>query len=303
MTNTIPDSQNQPSNLKLLRARQRTYSLATQILVLQLALTLAVPLAGAIIAAFKPEAKPYVAGLSLVILLLDILWLDRQQKNLLKRAAKIAEQFDCAVLDIPWNEFVVGERVEAEDIHSAAKKYAGAHDDSKIRDWYPPAAGALPLSMGRIICQRTNLRYDSRLRISYANWIRAGAICIVLGLFLYGLANNLTLTAWVLTLAPAAPVLAWTGREFYRQRDSTEPSEKLLKEARKFWNEALVNACADDICLTKSRELQNAIYARRASSPMIFPLVYRIRRASLEDEMHEGAADFIGQYENSIKKK
>jgi hypothetical protein len=299
MANLIPEHQNAAPQLKFLRARQQLYASATTFLVLQLFLTLLVPLAGAILAAFRPDAKPYVAAAALTVLLLDILVLDRQQKTLLKRAAKIAEQFDCAVLELPWNEFTVGERVETEEIHSAAKMYAKRHDDKLLRDWYPPEVGTIPLSMARIICQRTNLHYDRRLRVSYGNVILTGASCVVLAIWIYGLANNLSITAWVLTMAPAIPVLAWACREFYRQRDSAEPLEKLLREARKFWNEALSNGCEESYCLTKSREFQDAIYSRRAGSPLIFPLVYRLRRSSLEDEMHEGAADFLRQYAQS----
>lgn len=296
MANSIPERQNEEDQLKLLRARQQTYARATRFLVAQLSVTLVVPLVGAVLAVVHPAVKPYVAAASLIVLLLDILWLDRRQKTLIKRSAKIAEQYDCAVLELPWNEFTVGDRIESEEIHSAARAYAKHHDDAHLRDWYPVEVGALPLSLARIVCQRTNLHYDRRLRTMYGNAIRAGAIVIVLVMALYGLAQNLSITAWVLTMAPAAPVLSWAGREFYRQHDTAEPLEKLLREARKFWNDALFNGCDDNQCLARSREFQNAIYSRRSSSPLVFPLVYRFRRAQLEDEMHDGANDFLKQY-------
>ncbi|HWH58002.1 MAG TPA: S-4TM family putative pore-forming effector [Terriglobales bacterium] len=299
MANSIPKRQNEEDQLRFLRARQQTYAQATRFLLAQLVVTLLVPLVGAVLAIIHPPAKPYVAAASLVVLLLDILWLDRRQKTLVKRAAKIAEHYDCAVLELPWNEFTVGDRIEAEEIHSAAKAYAKHHDDTRLRDWYPIEVGALPLLLGRIVCQRTNLHYDRRLRTMYGDAIRAGAIFVVLVMVIYGLAQNLSITAWVLTMAPAAPVLAWAGREFYRQHDTAEPLEKLLREARKFWNDALFNGCDESQCLIRSREFQNAIYSRRSSSPLVFPLVYRFRRAQLEDEMHDGAADFLKQYEQA----
>ncbi len=297
--NLLPEHQNAEPQLKLLRARQQLYASATTFLILQLFLTLLIPLVGTVLAAFRPDTKPYVAAAALTVLLLDILLLDRQQKRLLKRAAKVAEQFDCTVLELPWNEFTVGDRIETEEVHSAAKAYAKSHNDKLLLDWYPPEVGTIPLSMARIICQRTNLHYDRRLRVSYGNIILTSASCVALAIWIYGLANNLSMTSWVLTMAPVAPVLAWAGREFYRQRDTAEPLEKLLREARKFWNEALSNGCNESYCLIKSREFQDAIYSRRASSPLVFPLVYRFRRASLEDEMHEGAADFLKQYQQS----
>jgi len=299
MANSIPERQNEEDQLKFLRARQQTYAQATRFLVVQLVVTLLVPLLGAVLAIVNPPAKPYVAAASLIVLLLDILWLDRRQKTLIKRAAKLAEQYDCAVLDLPWNEFTVGERIESEEIHTAAKAYTRHHDDTRLLDWYPVEVGALPLSLARIVCQRTNLHYDRRLRTMYGDGIRAGAVFVVLAMAIYGLVQNLSVTAWVLTMAPTAPVLAWAGREFYRQRDTAEPLEKLLREARKFWNDALFNGCDENQCLARSREFQNAIYSRRSSSPLVFPLVYRFRREQLEDEMQDGAADFLKQYEQA----
>jgi hypothetical protein len=154
MANSIPERQNEEPQLKLLRARQQLYSHATTLLVVQLVLTLLVPLAGAILAAFRPDAKPYVAAAALTVLLLDILLLDRQQKTLLKRAAKIAEQFDCAVLELPWDEFTVGERIETEEIHSAAKAYAKSHDDKLLRDWYRNPKGGIAEAEDRVAAGR-----------------------------------------------------------------------------------------------------------------------------------------------------
>lgn len=299
MANSIPERQNEEDQLQLLRARQHIYAQATRFLVAQLIITLLLPLLGAILAIFGPSTKPYVAAMSLIILLLDVLWLDRRQKTLIKRAALIGEQYDCAALELPWNEFNVGERVEAEEIHSAAKAYAKHNDDTRLRDWYPPNVGALPLSLARIVCQRSNIHYDRRLRTMYGNSIRAGAIVLVLTIAIYGLAKDLSMTAWVLTMTPAAPILAWAAREFYRQIDSVEPSEKLSREALKFWNDALLHRNDEAQCLTRSREFQDAIYTRRATSPLIFPLVYRFRRAQLEDEMHHGAAEFLKEYEHA----
>jgi SMODS-associating 4TM effector domain len=298
--NQIPVIQNQDSQLKLLRARTQTYARASALMVFQLGLTVVVPVIGAISAMFRAELKPYVAAASLMIIVVDILLLDRYQKVLTKRAAKIGEQFDCSVLEMPWDQFTVGDKVEAEDIHSAAKTYASRHNDSALRGWYPEAVGTVPLHLARIICQRTNLRYDSRLRRSFGFIIKVGSYCLVIALVVSGLIQNLSMTAWVLTLAPATPILAWAGREYYRQFDTAEVLDSLMKEAKKLWVDTLAGRCTVDHCLRTSREFQNAIYNRRANSPLVLPFLYRFKRLTLEDEMNEGAAEFIREYKNSL---
>jgi len=291
--NTIPTLQNEEEAIKLLRARTQVYASASKMMVLQLLLTVVFPVASAVLAIVWPGLRASVAAASLAIVIVDPLVLDHRYKMLMKRAAKIAEQFDCTVLGLPWDQFTVGDRVEAEDIHTAAGDYAKRHDDTKLLHWYPESVGAAPLHLARIICQRTNLRYDSQLRRSYGVIIKVVALILFGGLFVSALVQNLSVADWVLSMTPATPVLAWAIREYYRQRDTAVLLEDLLKEARKLWARALAGQCDADECLHRSREFQNAIYTRRATSPLILPLLYRLKRSRLEDEMNEGAAAFL----------
>ena len=295
--NRISTVQNEPLQLKLLCARTHLYAIASRLLVLQLLLTVAAPVLGAILAMFHPEVKSYVAAFSLFVLVLDSLVLDRAQKLRITRAAKIAEQFDCTVLELPWDQFTAGDKAEPEDIHSAAKALGFPAAPVRLKDWYPVAVGSLPIHIARIVCQRTNLRYDSRLRHSFNTVIKVASFLLVGGLVVSGLVENLKLTEWIITLAPATPILSWAAREYYRQLDTAESIEGVMKEAKSVWLEALAGSCDADHCLSKSREFQNAIYNRRSNSPLVLPLLYRLKRSTLEDEMNEGAADYVRQYE------
>lgn len=278
-----------------MRARQWTYVVASRLMILQIVLTVVIPVAGAVITLFFPSARPHFAAVALLVLLLDTVVLDRQYKLLLKLAAKLGEKFDCLVLQLPWNSFVVGEEPEAEDIRSASRAWSRRRNDEKLRNWYPVAAGEMPLALGRIVCQRTNLRYDSQLRRSYGTVILVVVAFVTIGLLVAGLAQNLNMTAWILTLAPATPLLSWAGREYFRQRDTADLLEELMKKARAFWARALDGAC-EDACVEESREFQNAIYLRRSTSPLIMPYLYKLKRLRLEDEMNEAANDFLKSY-------
>lgn len=296
-TNAIPERQNEEAHLNLMRARQWTYVLAQRLLITQMLLTILVPVVGAIWSIFQPEARPIVAATALVVLLLDTIFLDREYKLLIKQGAKTGEKFDCAVLNLPWNRFVVGEEPETEDIRAASREWSKRRDDGKLRDWYPLDAGKMPIALGRIVCQRTNLRYDARLRRSFGRIIVAVAGTVMLGLIVAGLAQDLTFTAWILTFVPAMPLLSWAGREFYRQKDAADQLEELWKKATTFWKRALAGECDDDACLQESREFQNAIYLRRATSPLVLPYLYNFKRLTLEDEMNDAAENFLDAYE------
>jgi SMODS-associating 4TM effector domain len=296
VTNPIPARQNEEAALKLMRARQWTYLVAMRLMGAQIVLTVMVPVAAAVTTLTLPDLRPYFAAIALVALLLDTLVLDQHYKTLLKRAAKLGEKFDCIVLDLHWNSFVAGEVPETEDIHTASQSWLQRHDDEGLRDWYPVAAGEMPMALARVICQRTNLRYDSQLRRSYSIVILVTVALVLLGLFAVGLVQDLNFTDWILALAPGMPLLSWAGREYYRQRDTADALVALMGKARGIWQQALDGNCDDDECRSVSRELQNAIYLRRSTAPLVMPRLYKFKRLSLEDEMNNAASNFLEEY-------
>lgn len=292
-TNNIPVRQNEEAQLKLLRARQWTYTVAKVLLVTQLLLTLAVPVAVAVLTLVKPALRPYAAAVSLAVVFVDILLLDRNLKVRLKRAARISEQFDCNVLEMPWEKFTVGEKIEPEDVHAAARAYSIFHKDLCLINWYPEIVGSLPLHLGRLICQRTNLQYDSQLRRSYGAVIKIIAFLLIVGLSIVAFTQNLPPTEWVLTVVPAAPILVWAVREYQRQNDTATHLEGLRKESNKFLDDVLAGEAEPEATSSRSRQLQNAIYLHRASSALILPFIYWFSRPQLEEQMNEGAAELV----------
>ena len=94
-------------------------------------------------------------------------------------------------------------------------------------------------------------------------------------------------------LAPAAPVLIWALRENFRQRDVAEATQIVKSEAETLFESVKAGLCDEAACALKSRELQDAIYRRRSTSPLIFPLIYRSQRTEMEVQMNAGAQALI----------
>lgn len=290
--NAIPVRQNAPEFIRLLRARSQTYRRAVQLQIVQLVLTVAVPVASAILGLLVVEARPYVAALALAITLTDIAVLDRAMKRRLKTAALICEEFDCALLDMPWNRFAAGKRPEPETISEADRRWPNGND--QLVDWYPPILGTAPLHLARIVCQRTNLWYDATLRERYSNVLLIGAVAIVLCLCAAGLIADLSFTDFVVTiLAPSGPLLSWALRDAFKQRDTADAQKIARGEAEALWELASANQCADDDCSRRSREFQNTIFQRRMSNPLLFPMIYKRLRPDMEADMNVGAAELL----------
>lgn len=290
--NNIVQVQNSPEQLTLRKAARTTYDQSMHLALLQVALSVGLPVIGAITTAVFSEARPYVAALALAVTVLDVALLDRKHKQILKRAARFSEKFDCIVLEMPWDEFAAGDPPTPEDTHRAAK----AASANGLTDWYPEAVAAMPLHIARLVCQRSNLRYDSSLRRAYAAIVLALSFVMVAVLIVYGLVIDMPITALALTVTPATPILSWSWREYFRQKDTADVLDDLMGKAQKVWKEALAGHCAVSECLRCSREFQGAIFTRRSSASSILPWFYKIKRLQLEDEMKAAATDFLKQY-------
>jgi hypothetical protein len=198
------------------------------------------------------------------------------------------------VLDLPWNRLVAGRRADPEVIAGAAAKWARHKGDEKLLDWYPPAVAKAPPHLSRIICQRTNLWYDATLRTHYGAWVRGVGLALVLALFFGACWAGLTVSLLVTNvLAPAAPILTWSMREYFRQKDTAEAQVTVKADAEALWDRAKTGQCKVAECTDQSRELQNAIYTRRSTSPLIVPGIYPWRRPEMEAQMNYGAEAFL----------
>lgn len=294
MQNEITTHQDQPRFLRLLRARSETYREASHWQIAQFVLTVIAPLVGAIVAVLSPDTRPYVGAAALVIAMLDSSLIDRIQKQKLKTAARIAEQFDCGLLEMAWNPYAAGKKVEPETIEGAAQRWPNGEE--KLKGWYPSAVAQVPIHLARIICQRTNLWYDGTLREKYSSILLWSAIAIAILLFAEGFAARLSLVDFVaVVMAPATPVLNWALREFFRQRDAVDALKLARAEAEALWAAALNGGCDPAECARRSREFQNTIFSRRTNNPLIFPKIYDWLRPTLENQMNRGAEAYVNE--------
>jgi hypothetical protein len=285
--NTISRDQDTPEFQRLLKARQRVYSDATRYQILQMVLTVALPIAGAALALAFQEARPYVALYGLIATALDVMWIDRIQRQLLKVAAKISEEFDCILLKMPWNSFVAGKREDVETIDAAARRWKDKV--SSIAGWYTGITPTARHPMARLVCQRMNLQYDASLRKKYGIYLIQGAGIVFIALILGAVAKDLKLIDFAAIAATVSPAIFWAMREQFRQSDAAATNEILKGEAEKFLESIRTNGCGDSECETRSRELQDALFQRRVANPLVLPLIYWLMRNELEKQAQAGA--------------
>lgn len=298
--NEITVRQTRDENKLILRARDRSYQAAKLTQGIIVSLSIVLPVLGVLVGPLFPEVRPYVALASLVLLVLETALIDRVQKDRLKRGAKLQEQFDTDVFELPWSKFVAGSHVEPEDVRALSAKPLSAAREGHFDTWYEPCVSQLPLHLARLVCQRTNISYDARLRRKYGGSLLFLTILFGVGLLFAGLAMGLKFPELVMTLfVPFMPVLTWALKERLQQANTAASLTCLGTEWNKIWTRALGGASEAEVT-GDSRDLQDAIYQHREHSPLIFDWVYYRLRATNEDEAHHAAEDLVARAKKAL---
>lgn len=295
----ISATQNQSLNLKRLVAQRYLYSRAKWISCIQAILVSVIPIAATIATAMHSEGRYWGALACLVAIPLEgvfLEWLKRQDRE---RAATIQEDFDCNVLELPWNEVLAGCRPSAEEIHSTSIR-VGQVKENCLENWYPPVVSSLPLHQARIICQRFNCTWDHKLRIQCQIGIWSLLIIICIAAIVVGILSGFyTHELVVYVLAPVSPTLLWAVREARQQRAAADGRQRLQCRLTTLLEQTVRDEMPEDEAASQSRELQNKILLLRSTCPPVFDWVYWWSREDSQQAMEKAAAEIVTRIESS----
>lgn len=298
----IDIEQNKPEPLELLRAQRLFYARAKLYQNLFALLALVLTTAAGVFGANYPAIRPWLGFGSIVVLLLEVGLIARKQKEDCKRAARLQEQFDTEVLKLDWNRLVSGGKVDAEDVRAIAPAPLPDAERRGLENWYEVVIAKLPLPVGRLVCQRTNVAYDMRVRKTYAGILLAFAALLFVALTLIGLYQGLKVEELVLTMyMPALPLVAFALREHRKQGETIETLTTLKGEVEKVWERALAGAPFDELTVA-SRALQDAIYRHRVSNPLVFDWLYDWLRKRNEDLTRHAAEKLVAEAQSRLNR-
>lgn len=293
----IPDEQNSEKQIGRLAAFSLFYQRAKVVAAIQF--TLAVPMAvvSAGIIAYEPKVKVWTTLFALTVALVDALILERIQNYFRKLAARTQEQFDCDLFGLEWRSLRGGEKPEIGDVLHAANRFKKKNSEmSHLKDWYPPAVDKVPLSLARLICQRTNCWWDSSLRKKYANALIAILLLVIVTVIVIALFQHQTVEQMILTVyAPIAPAILWTVREVRRQHDAAEALDKLRSHVERIWASALKGQPTRAELDAAAREIQDSLFDGRSKNPLIFDWINNLVRPSHQISMNAKADEMIAE--------
>ncbi|OYU93831.1 MAG: hypothetical protein CFE21_18910 [Bacteroidetes bacterium B1(2017)] len=292
--NNIPERQNQPKQLERLAAQRELYSSAKKFQIFQIVINIIIPVLLSLLAIKCEEVAPYSAFLGVLFSILDVSFIEQEIKNRREKAAKIQELFDCYVLELPISPLKVITDITVEEIlihyHAHSKIPTNVE---KIRDWYSTAVSNVPLPIARLICQRSNCWWDSRLRKRYS--FSLGVLGVIITLFLgyLGIHEKLSFNNFVLIASSISPFILYIIKQYNDQKEAAKRLDDLVNFSSNIW-ESSFNMDEHEI-LDNSRKLQDEIFDHRSKSPLILDFFYNKLRNKDEEIMNKTADSLVSE--------
>lgn len=289
--------QNSPTQIQRLAAQKRLYTLSKTIVAIQLGGSLLPPLAAAVLVALCPAARIWTAVYGLAFPLVDLIVLEPFKTRYQTTAASIQELFDRDVLELPDSPLKQIESADPETITLRATELERAMPGfNKLFDWYPTIAFAVPMSLTRLICQRTNLSFDSELRQRQSQML-----LLVLGLLvainvLIAIIFSFSFSTWILAVAtPLQPAVIWVAKDWKRQADTIKTLQRIRKRVEVLWQSAIKRELSDVELSVSARQVQDAIFEHRRSCPPVFDHIFDKNREPLEDVAKKVATQLVSE--------
>ncbi len=239
-----------------------------------------VGVAGLLLSGLAVEADAYSRVAAIVVVLLwciDQAVLVACADRMKEEAAAIQEDFDCFVLGLPWPEHCGVGRPTDDRVRDLATMAGGRGEQrEELADWYGrDGIPEEPLS-ARLYCQRTNCRWDERLRKEWICAIRSFAGgSLAVGLVVAALAG-VSLLGVVLAAAAGLRLVAWLAMEVRAQ----SAARKRMKELHGFLSRP--GAQTGRLTLCDSRLVQARLFEHRRLSPTVPDWFYRLRKTDHE---------------------
>ncbi|MFN8211181.1 MAG: S-4TM family putative pore-forming effector [Bacteroidales bacterium] len=277
------DQQNTEKNIRLLSSQRYFYSQAKKIRILKLFCVVVLVIISPIVLLIFPLAKDTLCFIGAFGIILTFI-IDFIENSNIKRAANIQEQFDTEVFGLDWNAILLGKKEPIEIIIDGDKKFKG--DKTNLYNWYGDLQG-IDYPYNVLVCQRSNLVWDWRLRKKFAVFMLILLTIIILTGIIFGLVSKLALKTYLMgILIPSIPAIIFGLKEVIEHfRISNEKSSLM----------SLTNSLIDKNYVPNSdlRNIQDRIYDLRTKGAIVPDWFYNKYRNEYEQNLHDSNQDFL----------
>ncbi|MFJ6149331.1 S-4TM family putative pore-forming effector [Micromonospora profundi] len=259
-TDSLLSRQNRPDMIALLHAMSVCHTRAQRLDNLRMGLSIAIGVAGAMVA-FTGVSAIGVTATGALWAVINATGLASWSAGQIRRAATLQEMFDVRLFGLPWNAVSAGEPLGPHEVSRLDRAYRG--DERYLRDYYEIPPLSRPYDV--LACQQQNLGWGARVRRRYAYMVLAGVGLWAAAGVVFAVTADLTvatlLTQW---FVPSLGALL-LGLEIYRgQRDVAAERDRALA----ILQSQIAAASRDDTStsadlLTLARQTQDLIFHSR----------------------------------------
>ena len=273
------------SNIQYWKAFTVQYTIAKRFRIPRILFTYFLVLAAPFIILYNNDFKPIFAiiGALWTILALIISYIE---KDTIKEAAKIQDEFDIRVFNLKWNKVLLGDHISYEVIHSLSSKFNGPVDER----WYGDLSNIVyPFNV--IVSQRSNIVWDWRLRRNYYFLSLILLMLIALGGIFLSILNSLSLESYITTIffpSSAAYILGF--KELKEHFDNFSSKRTMEKRLNSIINSGINEEILIDTHLL--RQVQDVIYTLRKCTAIVPNWFYKLFQKKYERRMQSIINEF-----------
>ncbi|OLY95606.1 hypothetical protein SAMN05444008_1302 [Cnuella takakiae] len=279
MDNKIQQNLALPYSFDLFKAYSVAYDRAKQLQQIRFIISYVLSIILPLISIVNADYRPYFSIIGGIWAMIAF-FITIKEKDKIKEAAKIQDEFDTRVFDLMPNETLVGSRFSEWRIKELSAQYKGNED---IKTWYGNLSH-IPYPLNILTSQRSNIIWDWRLRKSYFTALLIALIALFLTGIIVSLVFKLTLAQYIISVfLPGASAFILGIKELLEHYDNYTSKQKLesklngiIEKFKKGNNEIT------DVLL---RQFQDVIFLSRKCTALVPTWYYNWKKDSYNERM------------------
>jgi hypothetical protein len=274
--NRISEKQNEVKFIEYLKAQRVAYTQCKIYQVFDL-ISILMAIVLPIIGMLNNDIVNYLGAFGVLWTIIYLIS-ENYRKKKTEQGAKIQEQFDTELFEIPWNNILCKNKANSDTQIDLAKEYNG----NDLSNWYSlEVNSSLPQPIAVVLCQRINFSWELKLRKRYVTFL------IILLVAYYGLfvaffiSKNIGFYDILLLIAPSLSFLIYgvqnslsLKNHIISKNETLEQIDEILDKYSKHKempNESVL------------RQIQDIIYIERTVPEKIPDWFYKLSKSSNEN--------------------
>lgn len=274
--NRITEKQNESKFIEYLKAQRVAYSQCKSYQVFDV-ISIIMAIILPIIGMLNNDIVNYLGAFGVLWTVIYLVTENYRNKKT-EQGAKIQEQFDTELYEIPWNEILCKEKINSDIQIDLANEYEG----NDLSNWYSTEIDSLlPKAIAIVLCQRINFSWELKLRKRYVTFLLI-LLLTYYGLFIiFFISKNIGVYDILLLIAPSLSFLIYGVQNSINLKNHINSKNETLKqidqildkysEKREIPNESTL------------RQIQDIIYNERTVPEKIPNWFYRLSKSTNED--------------------